>query len=119
MEFSFRYDESKEEQLEFSNDFNSKFDRYGAIFQKKIDDEKYERKYVMKRPFNLKCEVQIGAKSKHTFVNLFSINTSLLVSNMELVVNKEENLLSQTLAPEREISYSIMISEIFRNCLSP
>jgi hypothetical protein len=24
-----------------SNDFNNKFDRYGAIFQKKIEDEMY------------------------------------------------------------------------------
>ena len=89
VEFSLRYDESSPEQLELSNEFNGKFDRYGAIFQKKLDDNKYERKYVMKRPFNLKSEVQLGIQSKHNFVNLFSISSTLLVSNMELVQIKE------------------------------
>lgn len=37
VEFSLRYDESEADQLNFSNDFNGKFDRYGAIFQKKLD----------------------------------------------------------------------------------
>jgi len=36
-----RYDESDLQQLEMNNDFNGKFDRYGAIFQKKLDDDKY------------------------------------------------------------------------------
>lgn len=85
VELCLRYDETSQKQLEFSNDFNSKFDRYGAIFQKKLEDGKFERKYVMKRPFNLKCEVQLGTQSKHNFVNLFSISSTLLVSNMELV----------------------------------
>jgi hypothetical protein len=119
VEFSLRFDESVQEQLDLSNDFNAKFDRYGAIFQKKLDDDKYERKYVMKRPFNLKSEVQLGTQSKHSFVNLFSISSSLIVSNMELVQVKEENVLSHSTNPERELSYAIMVSEIFRNCLSP
>lgn len=38
---------------------------------------------------------------------------------MELVQVREENVLSDTITPERELSYSIMISDVFRNALSP
>jgi len=55
----------------------------------------------MKRPFNLKSEVQLGTQSKHSFVNLFSISSALLVSNMELVQVREENVVSSNTSPER------------------
>jgi hypothetical protein len=53
----------------------------------------------MKRPFNLKCEIHIGAQSKHSFVNLFSISSTLLVSNAELIHIKEEDILSKSTTP--------------------
>lgn len=38
IEFHFKFNESDEEQLEFSNNFNKWFDKFGSVFQKKMED---------------------------------------------------------------------------------
>lgn len=55
IEFHYKYDQSVAAQLDFSNDFNKWFDKFGSVYQKKDGDAVYERKYVLKRQFNQKC----------------------------------------------------------------
>ena len=93
----------------FSNDFNKWFDRYGNVYQKKAAKEnQFERKYVLKRQFNQKCEVVLGGVNKNTFRNIFSVYSGVVMSNADLLCFKEE--LKDVVYPENEISYSIMIA---------
>lgn len=52
------YDKSVSDQWEFTKSLETKFDPYGAIFQKKIFNSQYERKYVMRRNIGDDCQVK-------------------------------------------------------------
>jgi hypothetical protein len=59
------------------------------VFQKKLQEEQqYERKYVLKRQFNQKCDVVLGGVNKNTFRNLFSVYTGVVMSNADLLAQK-------------------------------
>lgn len=117
IEFHYKFDESIEEQAAFSTDFNKWFDKFGNVYQKKVDDNVFERKYAMKRQFNQKCEVVLGGVNKNTFRNLFSVYCGVVMSDGDMVQYKQE--LKDIVTPENEISYSVAIAELFRNYLSP
>ena len=36
IEFQYKFDENKDSQLQFSNEFNKWFDKYGSVYQKKV-----------------------------------------------------------------------------------
>lgn len=117
IEFYYQYNEDDEMQLAQSTGFNKWFDKYGSVFQKKVEGNTFERKYVLKRQFNQKCEVVLGGVNKNTFRNIFSVYSGVLMSDADMVVFKED--LKDVLAPEDEVSYAIMIAELFRTYLTP
>ena len=117
IEFHYQYDEANEEQLARSNDFNKWFDKYGNVYQKRIEGTSFERKYVLKRQFNQKCDVVLGGVNKNTFRNIFSVYAGVIMSDADMVVFKED--LRDVLAPEDEVSYAIMMAEMFRTYLTP
>jgi hypothetical protein len=59
------------------------------VFQKKIDDVVYERKYLLKRQFNQKCEVVLGGINKNTFRNIFSVYCGVFMSDADMLQFKE------------------------------
>jgi hypothetical protein len=117
IEFHYKFDESLPDQAAYSNDFNKWFDKLGNVFQKKIDEHIYERKYVMKRQFNQKCDVVLGGINKNTFRNIFSVYCGVVMSDADMIQFKDE--LKSVVTPENEISYSIAIAELFRTYLTP
>lgn len=60
------------------------------MYQKRVDDNIYERKYVIKRQFNQKCEVVLGGVNKNTFRNLFSVYCGVVMSDSDMIQFKEE-----------------------------
>ena len=46
------------EQWDSIKKVEAKFDSYGALFQKKIFNTQFERKYVMRRNIGEKCQVK-------------------------------------------------------------
>ena len=113
----YQFNEKEEDQIAFSQDFNKWFDKYGHIYQKKIDDEIYERKYVYKRPFNHECEVVLRGISKTSFSNLFNVYSGVLMSDAGLSQVKDEIKLDSM--AEDWISYGVMVAELFRNFMNP
>jgi hypothetical protein len=89
IEFQYKFDESIQDQAAYSSDFNKWFDKYGNVYQKKIDDNVYERKYAMKRQFNQKCEVVLGGVNKNTFRNIFSVYCGVLMSDSDMIQYKD------------------------------
>jgi hypothetical protein len=68
------------------------------VYQKRVDDNIYERKYVIKRQFNQKCEVVLGGVNKNTFRNLFSVYCGVVMSDSDMIQFKEE--LRDVVTPE-------------------
>ena len=56
------YDRQNAEQWEFIKKFQKKFDPYGAIFQKKIFNTQFERKFVIRRNIGEICKVEPVSK---------------------------------------------------------
>lgn len=108
IEFHYKFNEDDEGELAFSTEFNKWFDKYGNVYQKKIENNTYERKYILKRQFNQKCEVVLGGVNKNTFRNIFSVYAGVMMSEADMLQFKEE--FRDTVAPEEEMSYAIMIA---------
>ena len=87
------------------------------MYQKKVESSEFERKYVLKRQFNQKCEVVLGGVNKNIFRNIFSVYAGVMMSEADMIMFKEE--LRDVVAPEDEISYAVMVAELFRTYLSP
>lgn len=68
------------------------------MYQKKSEGQLFDRKYVLKRQFNQKCEVVLGGINKNTFRNIFSVYAGVMMSDADMVLFKEE--LRDVLAPE-------------------
>jgi len=69
---------------------------------------KFERKYLLKRQFNQKCEVVLAGVNKNMFRNIFSVNAGVIMSESEMISYKPE--MRDALFPENEVSYSILIA---------
>lgn len=89
IELHYRFNETDPGQAAFSTDFNKWFDKYGSVFQKKVEEGVFERKYLLKRQFNQKCEVVLGGVNKNTFRNLFSVYCGVLMSDTDMIQFKE------------------------------
>ncbi len=72
---------------------------------------------MLKRQFNQKCEVVLGGVNKNTFRNIFSVYSGVMMSDADMIIFKEE--LRDVIAPEDEMSYAILIAELFRTYLTP
>lgn len=83
--------------MDFSTEFNQWFDKYGNVYQKKATEVEYERKYVLKRQFNQKCEVVLGGVNKNTFRNIFSVYSGVMMSDADMILFKDE--LRDVIAP--------------------
>lgn len=87
------------------------------MYQKKLENTLFQRKYVLKRQFNQKCDVVLGGINKNTFRNIFSVYSGVMMSDSDMVQFKEE--LIDVISPEDDVSYAIMIAELFRTYLTP
>ena len=72
---------------------------------------------MLKRQFNQKCDVVLGGVNKNTFRNIFSVYSGVIMSDADMINFKED--LRDVLAPEDEVSYAIMMAELFRTYLTP
>jgi hypothetical protein len=61
--------------------------------------------------------VVLGGVNKNIFRNLFSVYCGVLMSDTDMLQFKEE--LIDTITPENQICYSLMVSELFRTYLTP
>jgi len=89
IEFHYKFNEANSDELTLSQSFNKWFDKYGSVFQKKVDDSNFERKYLLKRQFNQKSEVVLGGINKNTFRNIFSVYCGVLMSDTDMLQFKE------------------------------
>lgn len=54
------------------------------MYQKKLDERIYERKFVYKRQYFHKCEIDLNRVNKSIFKNIISMNSGIFIVRDQL-----------------------------------
>ena len=61
---------------------------HGEVYQRKIEDHIFERKFVYRRNYQHKCEVTLSGINKSAFNSTILITSSILVSKFALTEHR-------------------------------